>query len=60
MTDDYRDRFYDEVELEPETGVCGDCDEWFTRCPYEGHESIGWCTRWGEFCKEEDERCDDE
>ena len=52
-----RDRFYDEVELEPDTGVCGDCDEW-KRCTVKGHESVGWCSRWAEFFEEEDERCE--
>ncbi len=52
-----RDRFYDEVELESETGVCGDCDEW-TRCTVKGHESVGWCSRWAYFFEEDDERCE--
>jgi hypothetical protein len=51
------DRFYDEVELEPDTGVCGDCDEW-TRCSVKGHESVGWCSKWAYFYREDDERCE--
>lgn len=53
-----RDRFYDEVELDPpRPQVCGDCDEW-TRCNVKGHESVGWCSRWAEFMEENDERCE--
>jgi|GEM_PF-7086184 len=53
-----RDRFYDEVELDPRRPqACGGCDEW-TRCPIKGHESVGWCSRWAEFFEEDDERCE--
>lgn len=52
-----KDRFYDEVELDqPTRDVCGDCDEW-TGCTVKGHESVGWCSRWGEFFERDDERC---
>lgn len=59
MTDDYRDRFYDEVELDREVKTCGSCPE-FYRCPFPGCDSVGWCTRWDEWSHEDDERCDDE
>ena len=53
-----RDRFYDEVELDPPRPlVCADCDEW-RRCDVKGHESVGWCSRWEEFMEENDERCE--
>ena len=59
MNDDYRDRFYDEVELDREVETCGSCPE-FSGCPFPGYESVGWCTRWDEWSREDDERCDDE
>ena len=59
--DDYvRDRFYDEndedVRREP---VCGDCDEW-TRCSIQGHEDIGWCSKWDDFMSADDESCEED
>ena len=58
MDDDYRDRFYDEVELCVEERTCSDCDD-FVRCPYEGHKGIGWCKRWNEWALACDETCEE-
>lgn len=56
--DDYRDRFYDEVELEPIERTCADCAD-FLRCPYEGHRGIGWCRRWNEWALSSDSTCEE-
>lgn len=51
--DEFDDPLMEDQAREP---VCGDCDEW-TRCTVRGHESVGWCSRWGEFFEEGDEQC---
>lgn len=55
-----RDRFYDERDdadgpIDPK---CGDCEAW-TRCNIQGHENVGWCSRWADFFEDDDEWCGD-
>ena len=50
------DRFYDEHDEPAQDPKCSDCPEW-TRCNVNGHESVGWCSKWGEFFEEGDEQC---
>ena len=62
MTEDWKDRFYDEgdpFEDEPEFyGCCGSCYE-FKRCDIKGFEDIGFCLECKEFCKVTDKiSCD--
>ena len=55
-----RDRFDDEREYVPyHEPVCGDCSEW-TRCNIQGHENIGWCSKWDEFFEVDDDWCGDD
>lgn len=55
-----RDRFDDEREYVPyHEPVCGDCSEW-TRCSIQGHENIGWCSKWDEFFEVDDDWCGDD
>ena len=47
--DDWKDRYRDYDTADPEEfGCCGDCCN-FVKCEFEGHESIGWCSRYDEF-----------
>lgn len=47
--DDWKDRYrdYDTADCE-EVGCCDECNN-FVRCPFEGYEDIGWCSRYDEF-----------
>ena len=50
--------FYDERDGRPLATTCGDSPE-FRRCDIEGHEDIGYCNAYNEFCRASDpDECD--
>ena len=58
MKEEIRERF-DELDdpLHEDAPTCGSC-EFFIRCPFPGYEHAGWCTRWDEWSRDDDERCE--
>lgn len=58
MTEDWRDRFYDEQDEKPEEpeffGCCGSCYE-CKPCDIKGYEDIGFCQDCQEFVRLSDE-----
>lgn len=58
MKEEIRERF-DELDdpLVEDAPTCGSC-EFFYRCPIPGHESVGWCSRWDEWSRDDDEQCE--
>lgn len=54
MTEDYRDRFYDErFEEAPTSPTCLSCESCAV-CDVPGHSDIGWCLWHGAFVCDED------
>lgn len=48
------DRYGDECANTDEPNICGRCEQFYP-CPYKGHGEIGWCRRWGEWARYDDE-----